>query len=59
MVLIVGQEIHCVLNLQHDCVTHKCGLTTQGFVRQECQATSVEEQGVHHVNPTDLVLNMA
>jgi hypothetical protein len=49
----------CAVNVQHNCITHKCGLVAQGFVRQERQATSVREQGIHHVNPSDLVLNTA
>ena len=47
------------MNLQHDCVTHKCGLAAESFVRQERQLTSTEKWGIRHVNPSDLVLNMA
>lgn len=57
--LIFNQDVYCVLNLQHDCVTHKCGFTVRGFVRQERQTTSVEERGIDHINPLDLVLNTA
>lgn len=59
MAFNLSQEIICALNVQHDCITHKCGSVAQGFVRQERQATSVKEQGIHHVNPSDLVLNTA
>ena len=57
--LIYGKDILCVANLQHNCAAHKSGLVAESFVCQERQLTSIEKWEVRHVDPSDLVLNMA
>lgn len=59
MMLIPRQDILCTVNLQHNCVAHNCSLSVRGFARQERQVTSIEELGVRHTEPSDLILNTA
>ncbi|KAK1236064.1 hypothetical protein PQX77_000704 [Marasmius sp. AFHP31] len=54
------QDIMCAVNVQHDCVQHKCNVQDVGIVRRE-REISHSRKGVvvHRGNSDDLLLNTA
>ncbi|KAG6825017.1 hypothetical protein H0H92_005083 [Tricholoma furcatifolium] len=53
------KDVHCAVNVQHNCVEHACKLVKSRVVYQEREATGKCELSVQHNHPHDHVLNTA
>lgn len=58
-VKINPRDIKCAVNVQHNCVKHKCRLTSSRVVYQEHEVMDRLDKGVSHTVPDDVVLNTA
>ncbi|KAL0568669.1 hypothetical protein V5O48_013310 [Marasmius crinis-equi] len=59
-VVLERKDVLCSVNVQHDCIAHKCKVKQTVTVRQERHDTSLRRGRVEHQgNPHDVVLNTA
>jgi hypothetical protein len=53
------QELLCTVNVQHNCPPNGCNLTGTQPILEEREDTGRTAPAVHHINPNDIVLNLA